>query len=104
MAIMTRITFRGSSRVLGASIIGASLLFAGALPAAATGPAESPAQSTQQTTTSDVDELEIVLGIDAEVAKTSMRFTFPASITAEQGAAASAAVVEAATRLSLAFS
>lgn len=46
----------------------------------------------------------LALGIDAEVAKTSMRFTFPASITAEQGAAASAAVVEAATRLSLAFS
>ena len=46
----------------------------------------------------------LALGIDAEVAKTSVRFTFPASITAEQGAAASAAVVEAATRLSLAFS
>ncbi|MCM1011642.1 MULTISPECIES: cysteine desulfurase family protein [unclassified Brevibacterium] len=46
----------------------------------------------------------LALGIDAEVAKTSVRFTFPASITPEQGAAAAAAVVESAKRLSLAFS
>ncbi|GAA1631439.1 MULTISPECIES: cysteine desulfurase family protein [Brevibacterium] len=46
----------------------------------------------------------LALGIDAEVAKTSVRFTFPASITPEQGEAAAAAVIEAAKRLSLAFS
>ncbi|MCT1766885.1 cysteine desulfurase [Brevibacterium casei] len=46
----------------------------------------------------------LALGIDAEVAKTSVRFTFPSAITAEQGSAAAAAVVEAANRLSLAYS
>ena len=85
MAIMTRITFRGSSRVLGASIIGASLLFAGALPAAAAGPAESPAQSTQQTSTSDVDELEIVLGIDADVSA-STSLVIPVTVRASEAA------------------
>lgn len=46
----------------------------------------------------------LALGIDAEVAKTSVRFTFPSAITPEQGSAAAAAVVEAANRLSLAYS
>ncbi|RAE47759.1 cysteine desulfurase, partial [Burkholderia multivorans] len=46
----------------------------------------------------------LALGIDAEVAKTSVRFTFPSAITAEQGSAAAAAVVEAANPPSLAYS
>ncbi|WP_309131584.1 cysteine desulfurase family protein [Brevibacterium sp.] len=43
------------------------------------------------------------LGVDAEVAKTSVRFTFPSSITAAQGRAAAGAVIEAASRLALAY-
>jgi cysteine desulfurase len=43
------------------------------------------------------------LGIDAEVAQTSVRFTFPSSITAEQGRAAARAVVSAAESLAATF-
>ncbi len=88
MTSMTRITLRGSSRVLGASIIGASLLFAGALPAAAAGPAESPAESIQKPAAdeaTDVDELEIVLGTDAQVtASTSL--VIPVTVRASDAA------------------
>lgn len=43
------------------------------------------------------------LGIDAETARTSVRFTFPATMTTEMGRAAAAAVSEAAKRLALAY-
>ncbi|WP_166973239.1 cysteine desulfurase family protein [Brevibacterium atlanticum] len=43
------------------------------------------------------------LGIAAEVAQTSVRFTFPSSITAEQGRAAAHAVVSAAENLASSF-
>jgi cysteine desulfurase len=43
------------------------------------------------------------LGIAAEVAQTSVRFTFPSSITAEQGRAAARAVVSAAESLTSTF-
>ncbi|WP_210602978.1 cysteine desulfurase family protein [Brevibacterium oceani] len=43
------------------------------------------------------------LGIAAEVAQTSVRFTFPSSITAEQGRAAARAVVSAAESLASSF-
>ncbi|RAF22327.1 hypothetical protein DN545_31530, partial [Burkholderia multivorans] len=85
---MTRITLRGSSRVLGASIIGASLLFAGALPAATAGPAESPAESIQKPAAdeaTDVDDIEIVLGTDAQVtASTSL--VIPVTVRASDAA------------------
>lgn len=41
------------------------------------------------------------LGIEDEVAKTSVRFTFPASITEAEGRAAARAVIDAATSLAL---
>lgn len=43
------------------------------------------------------------LGIDAGVAQTSVRFTFPSSITAEQGRAAARAVISAAESLATTF-
>ncbi|MGO2861721.1 MAG: alpha/beta hydrolase [Brevibacterium sp.] len=80
---MTRITFKGSSRVLGASVIGASMLLAGGSPALATDSAE-PTQSTQQTSPEPqsehpADELEITLGIDAEV-EASTELTIPITV------------------------
>lgn len=43
------------------------------------------------------------LGVAAEVAQTSVRFTFPSSITADEGRAASRAVISAAERLASSF-
>lgn len=43
------------------------------------------------------------LGIDADTAKTSVRFTLPSSITAEQGEAAAGAVIEAVQHLALSY-
>lgn len=45
----------------------------------------------------------VAMGIDAEVAKTSVRFTFPSSITADQGRQAAEAVVAAANHLALSY-
>lgn len=43
------------------------------------------------------------LGIDADTAKTSVRFTFPSSIAAEQGETAAGAVIEAVQNLALSY-
>ncbi|WP_209323532.1 cysteine desulfurase family protein [Brevibacterium renqingii] len=45
----------------------------------------------------------VALGIEAEVAQTSVRFTFPAGVTDEQGRLASQAVIEAAESLALSY-
>ncbi len=51
----------------------------------------------------DPSHVLTALGIEAEVAKTSVRFTFPQTTTDDQGRAAATAVVEAAHRLALAY-
>ena len=43
------------------------------------------------------------LGIEADVAQTSVRFTFPSTITADQGRAAALAVAEAAESLAVSY-
>lgn len=87
---MTRITFKGSSRVLGASIIGASLLLAGGSSAFAAPTPESPtsqtstAESTAQPADSDKQNFEITLGIDKEV-EASPRLVVPVTLSAKAG-------------------
>src|SRR5699024_12160930 len=47
----------------------------------------------------EASHVRTALGIDAEVAQTSVRFTFPASITDQQGRRASEMLTTAASRL-----
>ncbi len=99
MASMTHITLRGSSRVLGASFIGASLLFAGSLPAVAAGTAESPASTQQTSPTADSatdTDLEITLGIDAEVTA-SPDLTIPVTVAGDPSGPTTLTVVHAAS-------
>lgn len=106
---MTHITIQGSSRVLGASIIGASMLFAGSLPALAASPSESTDshQSTHSTSSesseggapatgpsAQAEDLEIVLGIDSDV-EAGADLVIPVSLTTEGEASTTLKIVHA---------